>query len=59
MKALAKTKAARGLTMIDAEIPQPGPLDVLIRIKRTAICGTDLHIYKLGRLGQPAPSPSR
>jgi threonine 3-dehydrogenase len=46
MKALAKTEAARGLTLIDAEIPKPGPLDVLIRIRRTAICGTDLHIYK-------------
>ena len=46
MKALAKTKKEPGLWMIDAEKPQCGPNDVLIRIKKTAICGTDVHIYK-------------
>ncbi len=32
--------------MVDAPIPQIGPHDVLIKIKKTAICGTDVHIYK-------------
>ena len=31
--------------------PVPGPNDVLIRVRKTSICGTDLHIYRLGRLG--------
>ena len=46
MRALSKAKAAAGLTMIDAPQPVCGPDDVLIRVKRTAICGTDLHIWK-------------
>lgn len=46
MKALAKTRAEAGLKMIDAEKPVCGPGDVLIRVRRTAICGTDLHIWK-------------
>lgn len=47
MKALAKSKAEEGVWMIkDAPIPVCGPNDVLIRIKKTSICGTDVHIYK-------------
>ena len=46
MRALSKAKAAAGLTLIDAPKPECGPDDVLIRVKRTAICGTDLHIWK-------------
>ncbi len=46
MKSLAKTKAEPGIWMQDNEIPQIGPNDVLVRIKKSAICGTDLHIYK-------------
>jgi threonine 3-dehydrogenase len=45
MDALAKTKPAEGLELIEAPIPTPGPEDVLIRVKRTAICGTDIHIW--------------
>lgn len=46
MKALAKTKAAPGLTLIDANIPKAGANEVLIKVTKTAICGTDLHIYQ-------------
>lgn len=46
MKGLAKLKAEPGIWMTDAEVPRIGPEDVLIRVKRTAICGTDLHIYR-------------
>ena len=45
MKAIAKLQAAPGLTLIDAPIPQPGPGEVLIKVHKTAICGTDVHIY--------------
>ena len=45
MKALAKTQAKEGLWMIEAPVPEIGPNDVLIKIKKTAICGTDVHIY--------------
>jgi threonine 3-dehydrogenase len=45
MKALVKAEAATGLRMRDVPRPAPGPSDVLIRVLRTGICGTDLHIY--------------
>ena len=45
MKAIAKLTAGPGLNLIDAPVPQPGINDVLIKIKRTSICGTDVHIY--------------
>jgi threonine 3-dehydrogenase len=45
MKALVKKKAAPGLWLADVPEPKMGPSDCLIKIKKTAICGTDLHIY--------------
>jgi threonine 3-dehydrogenase len=45
MKALVKAKAEKGLWMQDIPEPAYGPNDVLIRIKKTAICGTDMHIW--------------
>jgi threonine 3-dehydrogenase len=45
MKSLAKLKKEVGLWMQDAPTPEIGPNDVLIKIKKTAICGTDVHIY--------------
>lgn len=46
MKALVKAKREPGLWLEDVPVPEIGPNDVLIRVKKTAICGTDLHIYK-------------
>lgn len=46
MKALSKLKAEPGIWMVDAPKPQLGPNDLLIKIRKTAICGTDVHIYK-------------
>lgn len=46
MKALVKSKPEKGLWMEEVDIPTIGINDVLIKIKKTAICGTDLHIYK-------------
>jgi len=45
MKTLAKIKAEPGIWMTEADKPELGHNDVLIRIKKTAICGTDVHIY--------------
>jgi threonine 3-dehydrogenase len=45
MKALVKKEAREGLWLQDVEEPAVGINDVLIKVKRTAICGTDLHIY--------------
>ncbi len=45
MRALVKSKAAPGLWMQDVEKPKYGANDLLIRIKKTAICGTDVHIF--------------
>ncbi|MCD7899251.1 MAG: L-threonine 3-dehydrogenase [Bacteroides sp.] len=46
MKALVKARPEKGLWMEDVPMPEVGVNDVLIKIKKTAICGTDLHIYR-------------
>jgi threonine 3-dehydrogenase len=45
MKALSKLHPEKGIWMIEAELPVVGPNDLLIKIRKTAICGTDMHIY--------------
>ena len=45
MKALVKRNSTRGLWLEDVPEPEIGINDVLIKIDRTAICGTDMHIY--------------
>ena len=45
MKALVKARREPGIWMQDIEPPRVGHNDVLIRMKKTAICGTDIHIY--------------
>ena len=44
MKALVKAKAEPGLRLEDVPVPALGRDDVLIRVLRTGVCGTDLHI---------------
>lgn len=46
MKALVKAKAEQGLWMERVPLPEPGPNDVLIKVTKSAICGTDVHIWK-------------
>jgi len=46
MRALVKREAAPGLWMEEVPVPEPGTNEVLIRLEKTAICGTDLHIYQ-------------
>jgi threonine 3-dehydrogenase len=45
VKALVKKEADVGLWLMDVPVPEVGINDILIRVKRTAICGTDMHIY--------------
>ena len=45
MKCLVKSRAEVGLWMETRPIPEIGPEDVLIRVKKTGICGTDIHIW--------------
>jgi threonine 3-dehydrogenase len=45
MKALVKSKAQEGLWLEDVPVPKVGKNDVLIKIKKTSICGTDVHIW--------------
>jgi threonine 3-dehydrogenase len=46
VKALVKETAAPGLSLCEVPDPRPGPGEVAIRVLRTGICGTDLHIYE-------------
>ena len=57
MKALVKSKAEKGIWMEEVPMPRPGPNDVLIKIRKSAICGTDLHIYKWDEWAQQAIKP--
>lgn len=45
MKALVKNRTEPGIWLEEVDIPQPGTNEVLIKIEKTGICGTDLHIY--------------
>ena len=45
MDALVKPRRGPGLELTRVEVPEPGWGEVLIRIRKTAICGTDVHIY--------------
>ena len=52
MKALAKLHPREGLWMQTAPVPEIGPDDVLIRINKTGICGTDIHIWNWDQWAQ-------
>ncbi len=52
MKALVKAKPEAGIWMENVPVPEPGPTDVLIKVKKTAICGTDVHIYNWDQWAQ-------
>src|SRR6476646_3512653 len=45
MRALCKSRPESGAELIEAPIPQIGPNDILMKVRATSICGTDLHIY--------------
>ena len=52
MKALVKAKSEQGLWLEDVDVPKIDLNDVLIKIKKTAICGTDVHIYNWDKWSQ-------
>jgi threonine 3-dehydrogenase len=60
MKALVKSRREAGLWLEDVPIPEIGINDVLIRVLKTGICGTDVHIYNWDEWAQktiPVPMP--
>ncbi len=57
MKALRKTQAGKGLHVEKIQVPSIGPTDVLVRVKASSICGTDLHIYGWDRWSQGRIKP--
>ena len=58
MRALRKTKPGPGLEMVEIPVPQVMPGEVLIKVRKRAICGTDLHIYKWDEWSaEPAQAP--
>ena len=52
MKALVKVRAEPGIWMEEVPVPEIGPNDVLIKVRKTAICGTDVHIYNWDQWAQ-------
>jgi NADPH:quinone reductase-like Zn-dependent oxidoreductase len=57
VKALVKAKAEPGLWLMDVPEPVPGPGEVLIKVLRTGICGTDLHIRTWDAWARQAVQP--
>ncbi len=57
MKALVKREATKGIWMEEVPVPSPGPNEVLIKLEKTAICGTDLHIYLWDEWSQRTITP--
>src|SRR6201998_1393971 len=57
MKALRKTQPGKGLQIEKLAVPTIGPTEVLVRVKATSICGTDLHIYGWDRWSQGRIKP--
>jgi threonine 3-dehydrogenase len=46
MRALAKVRAGPGVELIERQVPEPGPGEVLLRVDAASICGTDLHLFQ-------------
>ncbi len=57
MKALIKQKPEKGISLEDVDIPTIGNNDLLVKIRKTAICGTDLHIYNWDAWAQHTIKP--
>lgn len=57
MKALVKKEAKEGLWLKDVPVPEIGINDVLIKVSKTSICGTDVHIYNWDKWAQKTIKP--
>ncbi|MBV8222826.1 MAG: alcohol dehydrogenase catalytic domain-containing protein, partial [Candidatus Eremiobacteraeota bacterium] len=52
MRALVKERPGPGMSLREVPVPAIGPTDVLIRVRRAGICGTDLHIWEWDKWAQ-------
>ena len=59
MKALVKSRPEPGLWLEDVPQPEPGANEVLVRVRKTGICGTDLHVYNWDGWAQRHIAPPR
>ena len=59
MKAVVKTRRAKGLEFVERAAPQLGPRDVLIRVRYASICGTDVHIFDWTRWARKRFTPPK
>src|SRR2546430_3592592 len=57
MNVMRKVRAGKGLQMDTVAVPLIGPTEVLVRVKKASICGTDLHIYGWDRWSQGRIKP--
>ena len=57
MKALVKKEPREGLWLQDVDVPEIGINDVLIKVEKTSICGTDVHIYNWDQWAQKTIKP--
>lgn len=57
MRALVKEAPGKGLTLANIPDPDPGPKEVLVRVIKAGVCGTDLHIYKWDEWAQSVIKP--
>jgi threonine 3-dehydrogenase len=57
MKALVKSRAEQGIWIEDVKVPEIGPTEVLIKIRKAAICGTDIHIFNWDEWSQKNVKP--
>jgi hypothetical protein len=57
MKALVKRSPEPGIWLESVPVPSPGTNEVLVKVEKTAICGTDLHIYKWDEWSQRTIQP--
>ncbi|MDD2890744.1 MAG: L-threonine 3-dehydrogenase [bacterium] len=52
MKSIRKINPQLGATLVDIEVPKPSSYEVLVKVKATSICGTDVHIYSWNEWAQ-------
>lgn len=57
MKAIVKTQSAQGAEIREVPVPTAGPGEILLRVKRAGVCGTDLHIWSWDRWSQGRVKP--
>lgn len=57
MRAIVKTQAAQGAEIREVPVPVAGPGEILLRVKRAGVCGTDLHIWSWDRWAQSRMKP--